>query len=282
MKGKQDGVAKLAVPAQPQSVVQTLHRVRLADIDVVVLRRSDRRCIPAVFHQRRKCKRLIAMLFVNAEEVDWRGEQMIDRDLNIDAHMARKFPGPRRKLAVRNSSEVPIEGRADIGEFLYRHFLGRLPDRKHAFAAKVGCPARELDFRPWGRHAAQIARAGKSDGFGGDQQTMPGSADMLLRGLEQGLRDGGRVGAATDFVLLFEERRERNRFSLRLAEHGAQELTDKLQRGIIIVMKENLDNIAFGENVWHETPLERTTGTGKNISRTSRKVVRVKRPLSYG
>jgi len=74
MKGKQDGVAKLAVPAQPQSVVQTLNRVRLADIDVVVLRRSDRRSIPAVFHQRRKCKRLIAMLFVNAEEVDWRGE----------------------------------------------------------------------------------------------------------------------------------------------------------------------------------------------------------------
>jgi len=146
MKGKQDGVAKLAVPAQPQSVVQTLHRVRLADIDVVVLRRSDRRRIPAVFHQRRKYKGLIAMLFVNAEEVDWRGEQTIDRDLNIDAHMAWKFPGSRRKLAVRNSRKVPIERRADIGEFLHLHFLGREPDRKHAVFAEVGCLALDLDF----------------------------------------------------------------------------------------------------------------------------------------
>ena len=41
MKESKHGVPELALPAQPQSVVQTFHRFRLADIDVVVLRGGD-------------------------------------------------------------------------------------------------------------------------------------------------------------------------------------------------------------------------------------------------
>src|SRR6266702_3700697 len=43
-------------------------------------------------------------------------------------------------------------------------------------------------------------------------------------------------------------------------------------------MNKKLDGIGFGENVVHEILLN-TTGARKNISRTSRKVMRVKLPL---
>jgi len=154
VRGKQDRVAEFIAPAQPQSIMQTFHRLRLTDIDVVILWRSDGWRIAAFLHQPRERQGLIAILLVNAEEVQWRAEQFVDRDLNIGAHMARKLARPCHELATRNSGKVPIKRDAGVSELLSRHFLGREPDGEQAGAAKAARLAREQDIGPRRQRAA--------------------------------------------------------------------------------------------------------------------------------
>jgi hypothetical protein len=81
---------------KPKAVIEAFHRRAFADVDVVILRRRDGGCVPAIATQRREAQRLVAMLFVNAEKPQRRHrEQFIDTGLNVRAHVARELPRGR-------------------------------------------------------------------------------------------------------------------------------------------------------------------------------------------
>lgn len=83
---------------------------------------------------------------------------------------------------------------------------------------------------------------------------MSGGADALLGRLDQRLGDGGRIRAAGDPVLPIGQRTQRDGVLLGRAEYGAQQLPDKVERRVIIIVNVKLDRTRIGVNILHETP----------------------------
>src|SRR5882757_831754 len=81
---------------------------------------------------------------------------------------------------------------------------------------------------------------------------MSGSADKLLRRLEQRPGDRCRIGAECDLVLPVNQLGESDRIPLGLAEHRAHEFSDELNGCVVVVVNEELDGAGFGANVVHE------------------------------
>jgi hypothetical protein len=109
MQGQEDRIAEFALTTQPQPVVEAFHRRFLADIDLMILRRCNRRSIAALPHQLRERRCLPAIFLVDAEEPDRRREQLVEGDLNIGPHVTGKLPDRGDQPALRNPGKVPGE-----------------------------------------------------------------------------------------------------------------------------------------------------------------------------
>lgn len=72
VKGQHDRVMQAAIPVEPQTVVEALYRLPIADVDVLILRSRDGYGELSFLRQRCIGQRLIAMLLVEAEEANGR------------------------------------------------------------------------------------------------------------------------------------------------------------------------------------------------------------------
>ena len=273
MESEEDGVADLIGLTHPQAIMQAPHRRRLADIDVVVLRRSYHDGIAAVLHQCRKRHRLIAIFLVEAEKMGRGCEHFVDRGLNIRPHMAGKLPRRDHQPIACNSGEMPIERDMGVAELLRLQSLRGVENSKHATGAQARRLARERHLPHSHRAPAQIARPVGFHVFARDRQTMAGGMDTTLRRLKQGLGDRKRIRAARGLAAVIDQRTEGYRLPLPQAEHTTQELSDELDGRVIIVVKDKLNRL--GENVVHERPpaqpqLERTKTEHHEARRASR------------
>ena len=94
MEGEHDGVAHVPGAAQPEAVLETPRRANLADIDVLILRRRDRRRVLAALGERGEGERLVAVPLENTHEANGRSRhQAIDGNLHIGTHVTGKLPG---------------------------------------------------------------------------------------------------------------------------------------------------------------------------------------------
>ena len=144
VRGERDRVAQAVGSAEPQAVVETFHGRALADIHILILRRRNSLGIPAISGQCRDGQCLVAVLLVEAEKPDRRGEQPVDGHLNVRAHMTRELPRGRDQLIARNAGEMPGQRVAGIVELLVARRIGQVArDLEHAVIADE----RELAFQ---------------------------------------------------------------------------------------------------------------------------------------
>jgi hypothetical protein len=152
---------------------------------------------------------------MDTEEADRRGEQLVDGDLDVGAHVAGELSYPRHEPIQRDAVEMPIEGVAGIFEgVILRSFV-------------------------------------RVCGTCNDPQRMSGCPDASLGLVKQRLRHACRIGATGELALFSDAFREGGRVPLRLTEHFNQEFDDKFEWCAAITMKDKLNRLGIGGRALH-------------------------------
>jgi hypothetical protein len=174
--------------------MQASNRRGLADIDFIVLRRRQRDRTSPPPLQPRERQRLITKFLISAEEADWRSKQSVDCRLDVGAHMAWKSPHGGDELVRRNVREMPVDGLAAIFKL---------------------------------QEIRRVERACVASGLACDAQGMSGADNLLLRCLEQGVRDRRRIRPARGLALPVDEQGQGEGVLSVLAEDIPQQLHDE-------------------------------------------------------
>ena len=202
------------------------------------------------------------MLFVDAEKPERRGgEQPIDGNLNVCAHMPRKLPRRRDQLIARNAGEMPVQRVAGMAELLGASGFGKVVrDLAGAIVADQRRHASEREPVVVRKRAAEFAFVvrhftARCNRLARDDEPMTRSIDALSGGLEHLGGNVARMGPANCVPVFFDRIDELDCVGIGPLQHQAQKLKDEILRCVIVVAKDDPEEIGLALNIPHGVAL---------------------------
>jgi hypothetical protein len=131
--GEHHGVSLLLLVQEPEAVLQAAHRIIVADVDILELRRCDLDGTVILLEELREAHRLVRVLLAQADE-GFRdaalAEQLVEGALQVDVLTLRKLPRGHQHLVGlerRAVSHEPLEDVAfrALGAFDRRRAAGK-------------------------------------------------------------------------------------------------------------------------------------------------------------